>query len=75
MTDKELKKYIKLLCDIWNIKKYMKKYFYKMWNNYLEYKERRAAYVVLRSMSDYTLKDIGLYRSDIRRQVFKEHDR
>ena len=53
----------------------MKKYFYKIWNNYLDYKERRAAYVILRSMSDYTLKDIGLYRSDIRRQVFKEHDR
>jgi len=46
-----------------------------MWNNYLDYKERRAAYVTLRSMPDYMLKDMGLYRSDIRRQVFSEHDR
>ena len=46
-----------------------------MWNNYIEYKERRAAYVTLQSMPDYMLKDVGLYRSDIRRQVYKEHDR
>ena len=48
----------------------MKQYLYKLWERYLIYQERRAAYEVLNTLTDYQLKDIGVgSRSDIRRMV------
>jgi len=48
----------------------VKQYLYKLWESYLIYQEKRAAYEVLNSLSDYQLKDIGVgSRSDIRRMI------
>ena len=47
------------------------KYVHKLWSSYLDYQEKRAAYMTLQALTDYQLRDIGIgSRSDIRRMVW-----
>ncbi len=47
------------------------KYVHKLWSSYLDYQEKRAAYMALQALTDYQLRDIGIgSRSDIRRMVW-----
>ena len=48
----------------------MKYYISKAWSSFLDYQERRAAYVTLKSLPDHLLKDMGIYRSQLKYKVF-----
>jgi len=45
-------------------------YIHKAWSSFLDYQERRAAYMTLKSLPDYLLKDMGLHRSELQYKVF-----
>ena len=47
----------------------MKNFIKRIWSNYLDYQQKRAAYYALQSMSDKQLSDIGIPRCDINRRV------
>lgn len=48
----------------------MKYYLTKAWSSFLDYQERRAAYVTLNSLPDRLLKDMGIHRSELKYKVF-----
>jgi len=48
----------------------MKYYLHKVWTSYLDYQERRAAYMTLKTLPDYLLKDMGIHRSELKYKVF-----
>ena len=49
------------------------KYVHKLWLRYLDYQEKRAAYMTLQSLSDYQLRDMGIgCRSEIKRLLWKK---
>jgi len=48
----------------------MKYYIHKAWSNFLDYQERRAAYVTLSNLPDYLLKDMGISRGELRYKIF-----
>ena len=49
------------------------KYVHKLWSKYIDYQEKRAAYMALQALSDYQLKDMGIgCRNDIRRLIWQK---
>ena len=48
----------------------MKQYLHHLWTSYLDYQERRAAYMILKQMPDYLLKDMGISRGELKYKVF-----
>lgn len=48
----------------------MKYYIHKAWAKYLDYQEKRAAYMVLKSLPDRLLRDMGVHRSELKHKVF-----
>jgi len=49
----------------------MKYYIHRAWSSFLDYQERRAAYVTLKGLPDYLLKDMGISRGELHYKVFQ----
>lgn len=41
---------------------------------FMEYQERRAAYIILTNLTDRDLRDMGLTRGEIRQRVYQTKD-
>ena len=48
----------------------MKHYLQKLWSRYLDYQEKRAAYVTLTALPDRLLRDMGVSRAELHYKVF-----
>ena len=57
-----------------NLMSAVSKFAAAVWARHLIRQERRVSYWQLQNMTDIDLKDIGISRCDIRREVFGRHD-